>query len=94
VIAHVGGLPVEEVLPALMSGVGAWLIQRLTSLGTRVPSWASAREHNEERQPADVFTGVSGSGKSSVLATFVRCHPRRSSGRDFIGASCSRPPSL
>jgi hypothetical protein len=38
VIAHVGGLPVEEVLPALMSGVGAWLILRLTSLGTRVPS--------------------------------------------------------
>jgi len=24
VIAHVGGLPVEEVLPALMSGVGGW----------------------------------------------------------------------
>ena len=36
-IAHVGGLPVEEVLPALMSGVGAWLILRFTSLGTRVP---------------------------------------------------------
>ena len=35
VIAHVGGLPVEEVLPALMSGVGAWLILRLTSLAAR-----------------------------------------------------------
>jgi hypothetical protein len=33
VIAHVGGLPVEEVLPVLMSGVGTWLILRLTSLG-------------------------------------------------------------
>jgi hypothetical protein len=36
VIAHVGDLPVEEVLPALMSGVGAWLILRLTSLGARL----------------------------------------------------------
>ena len=35
-IAHVGGLPVEEVLPALMSGVGAWLILRLTWLGARL----------------------------------------------------------
>jgi hypothetical protein len=35
-IAHVGGLPVEEVLPALMSGGGAWLILRLTSLGARL----------------------------------------------------------
>jgi hypothetical protein len=35
-MAHVGGLPVEEVLPALMSGVGAWLILRLTSLGARL----------------------------------------------------------
>lgn len=47
-IAHVGGLPVEEVLPALMSGVGGWLMLRLTSLGAprsharglRVPSVA------------------------------------------------------
>jgi hypothetical protein len=30
VIAHVGRLPVEEVLPALMSGAGALLILRLT----------------------------------------------------------------
>jgi hypothetical protein len=36
VIAHVGGLPVEEVLPALMTGVGAWLILRLTALGARL----------------------------------------------------------
>lgn len=29
-IAHVGGLPVEEILPtALMSGVGAWLVLKL-----------------------------------------------------------------
>jgi hypothetical protein len=29
VIAHVGGLPVEEFLPALMSGVGAiWVATR------------------------------------------------------------------
>jgi hypothetical protein len=32
VIAHVGGLPVEELLPALMSGAGAWLVLKLTSL--------------------------------------------------------------
>jgi hypothetical protein len=35
-IAHVGGLPVEEVLPALMTGVGAWLILRVTSLGAHL----------------------------------------------------------
>jgi hypothetical protein len=35
VIAHVGGLPVEEVLPVLMSGVGAWAILRLSSLWAR-----------------------------------------------------------
>ena len=29
VIAHVGGLPVEELLPTLMSGVGAWLVLKL-----------------------------------------------------------------
>jgi hypothetical protein len=29
VIAHVGGLPVEEILPTLMSGVGAWLVLKL-----------------------------------------------------------------
>nr|ALS90468.1 MetaGeneMark_Unknown Function [uncultured bacterium] len=34
-IAHVGGLPVEEVFTALMSGGGAWLILRLSSLGVR-----------------------------------------------------------
>jgi hypothetical protein len=35
VIAHVGGLPVEEVLPALLSGGGAWLILQLASLRAR-----------------------------------------------------------
>lgn len=35
-IAHVGGLPVEEVVPVLMSGAGAWLILWLTSLGARL----------------------------------------------------------
>lgn len=39
-IAHVGGLPVEEALPALMSGGGAWLILRLTSLGGRLAVWS------------------------------------------------------
>ena len=33
--AHVSGLPVEELLPALVSGSGAVLIL-LTSLGTRL----------------------------------------------------------
>jgi hypothetical protein len=37
VIAHIGGLPVEEVLPALVSGAGTWFILRLTSLGARLP---------------------------------------------------------
>ena len=34
-IAHIGGLPVEEVVPALMSGAGAWLLVLLTSFGRR-----------------------------------------------------------
>ena len=34
-IAHVGPLPVEELVPALMSGAGAWLILRLGSLRAR-----------------------------------------------------------
>ena len=36
-IAHVGGLPIEEVMPALMSGVGAWVILWLSWLAARVP---------------------------------------------------------
>lgn len=43
-IAHVSGLPVEEVLPALMSGGGAFLIL-LTSLGTRL---RSSRAHRSD----------------------------------------------
>ena len=34
-IAHIAGLPVEEVLPALMSGLGAWLFLRLSWFGRR-----------------------------------------------------------
>jgi hypothetical protein len=35
VIAHIGGLPVEEILPVLISGGGAWVILRLTMLRAR-----------------------------------------------------------
>ena len=35
-IAHIGGLPVEELLPALMSGAGAFLVGRLTVLRARL----------------------------------------------------------
>ncbi len=35
-IAHIGGVPLEEVLPALMGGAGTWLILRVTSLGARL----------------------------------------------------------
>jgi hypothetical protein len=38
VIAHAGGLPVEEVLPVLVSGGGAWLLLWRTSLGARLRS--------------------------------------------------------
>ena len=31
---HVSGLPVEELLPTLLSGGGAWVLLRLTSLGS------------------------------------------------------------
>lgn len=33
---HVSGLPVEELLPALMTGGGAFLILRLTAFGARL----------------------------------------------------------
>jgi hypothetical protein len=32
-IAHIAGLPVEEMLPAMISGAGAWLLLRLSWLG-------------------------------------------------------------
>jgi hypothetical protein len=34
-IAHIAGLPVEEMLPALISGAGAWVVLRLSWLGRR-----------------------------------------------------------
>ena len=46
---HVSGLPVEEVLPALMSGSGAVLIL-LTSLGTRVRSRRADRQRTNEME--------------------------------------------
>jgi hypothetical protein len=35
-IAHIAGVPVEEALPALVSGVGAGLFLKLTSVTARV----------------------------------------------------------
>jgi hypothetical protein len=35
-IAHIAGVPVEEALPALFSGVGAGLFLKLTSIPMRV----------------------------------------------------------
>jgi hypothetical protein len=52
VIAHVGGLPVEEVLPMLMSGVGAiWLTLRVRAGrgATRVADPTGARERDGQR---------------------------------------------
>ena len=49
-IAHVGGLPVEELLPTLLSGGGAWVILRLTSLGARR---RSTRHHARPSDSAD-----------------------------------------
>jgi hypothetical protein len=57
VIAHVGGLPVEEVLPALMSGGGVWLILRLTS--------QAARLRRPTRHPRAVQGAADGGGPSS-----------------------------
>ena len=39
---HVSGLPVEELLPALMSGGGAFLILRLTAFGAHLRSGRDA----------------------------------------------------
>jgi hypothetical protein len=49
VIAHVGGVPVEEVLPVLMSGAGAWLLLWLTSLGARLRATRTHRETDRHR---------------------------------------------
>jgi hypothetical protein len=49
VTGHVSGLPVEEVLPALMSGSGAVLIL-LTSLGTRLRSSRADRQRTNEME--------------------------------------------
>jgi hypothetical protein len=46
---HASGLPVEEVLPALMSGSGAVLIL-LTSLGTRLRSSRADRQRTNEME--------------------------------------------
>lgn len=35
-IAHIAGLPIEEVVPALMSGVSAWSMVRLSSRLSRL----------------------------------------------------------
>jgi hypothetical protein len=43
VTGHVSGLPVEELLPTLLSGGGAWVILRLTSLGARATVAAMTR---------------------------------------------------
>lgn len=34
-IAHIGGVPVEELLPMLVSGIGVGLLLKLTALGSR-----------------------------------------------------------
>ena len=47
---HVSGLPVEEVLPALMSGSGAVLLILLTSLGTRLRSSRADRQRTNEME--------------------------------------------
>jgi hypothetical protein len=51
VTGHVSGVPVEEVLPALMSGSGAVLIL-LTSLGTRLQSSRLDRQPRNEVEEA------------------------------------------
>jgi hypothetical protein len=49
VIGHVSGLPVEELLPALMGSSGAFLFL-LTSLGTRRRSSRAGRERTNEME--------------------------------------------
>ena len=73
-IAHVGGLPVEEVLPLLMSGGGAWMILRLTFLGARL---------RPTRQPPTGRGGASWSGRSRQV-------PDRIGRSDDLGISQER----
>jgi hypothetical protein len=42
VIAHIGGVPIEELLPALAAGLGAGLLLKLSSLALHVRRTASA----------------------------------------------------
>ena len=44
---HVSGLPVEELLPVLMSGGGAFLIVRLTAFGARLRPGRDRHHANE-----------------------------------------------
>ena len=48
VIAHVGGAPVEEILPLVVSGLGAALLVARSWVGSRVRS----RTDDGTRQPS------------------------------------------
>jgi hypothetical protein len=50
VIAHIGGLPVEEVLTAAMSGGGAWLLLRLATLRARAAGREAQTVNNRRRR--------------------------------------------
>jgi hypothetical protein len=41
--AHIAGVPVEEFLPWLVSGIGAGLLLKLTSIWSRVQRWQNRR---------------------------------------------------
>jgi hypothetical protein len=53
VTAHVAGLPVEEVVPALVSGMGAWLLLMVTSIGSRRGATATTPTEAEPTKSAD-----------------------------------------
>jgi hypothetical protein len=42
-IAHIAGVPVEEFLPMLVTGIGAGLLLKVTSVWSRVRRWHNRR---------------------------------------------------
>jgi hypothetical protein len=70
VIAHVGGLPVEEILPALMSGGAVWLTVLVTSLGARLRGTRARSRTAIPSSPSLVATDARPTGTSGTDVSF------------------------
>ncbi len=66
-IAHVGGLPVEEVLQALMTGAGACLVLRLTSLWYQSSPASESMKTPTLRAPAATYIAGDAEDATSMI---------------------------